>query len=276
MRLWREPSHILQLPVQKNPLFPAHHPGKVDTTKHLFGSINLEIKPFLSSGDTYFSYFDPTSAEGFRKSLDALEAYILDEGPFDGVIAFSQGALLTSTLLARKEKNDSQAEQDRVMKSPFKCAVFFSGGVPVAYGALLRGEFRAMAFATEGEIISIPTANVWGSKDALWPGRALALSEMCSSNVRTVYIHDGGHEVPGSKSKAAVTGVVHAIRKTIDRALFANWKLYILPFSLLVMIIESNPHQNYRITGLINSSESLPPYDYSAFIFNSWYAVVVR
>lgn len=108
------------------------------------------------------------------------------------------------------------------MRFPLKCAVFFSGGVPVAYDALLRGEIRAMELAAEGEIISIPTANIWGSQDALWPGRALALSEMCSSNVRTVYIHEGGHEVPGSKSKTAVTGVVHAIRKTIDHALFAN------------------------------------------------------
>lgn len=108
------------------------------------------------------------------------------------------------------------------MKRQFKCAVFFSGGVPVSYDALLRGELRAMGFGTEGEIISIPTANIWGSQDALWPGRALALSDMCSSNVRTVYIHDGGHEVPGSKSKAAVTEVVHAIRKTVDHALLAN------------------------------------------------------
>lgn len=76
-----------------------------------------------------------------------------------------------------------------------------------------------MELGAECEIISIPTAHVWGSQDTLWPGRALALSEICSSNMRTVYIHDGGHEVPGSKSKAAVTGTVHAIRKTIDQAL---------------------------------------------------------
>lgn len=179
----------------------------------------------MTPGDTYFGYFDNTSSEGFRKAIDAFDAYILDEGPFDGVIAFSQGALLTSTLLARKEKDQkdsSKAKLDGMMKRPFKCAVFFSGGVPVAYDALLGGEIRAMELGAECEIISIPTAHVWGSQDTLWPGRALALSEMCSSNMRTVYIHDGGHEVPGSKSKAAVTGTVHAIRKTIDQALFVN------------------------------------------------------
>lgn len=176
----------------------------------------------MTPGDTYFGYFDTTSAEDFRKAIDAFDAYILDEGPFDGVIAFSQGALLTSTLLARKEKDSSKTERNGMMKRPFKCAVFFSGGVPVAYDALLRGEIRTMELTTEGEIISIPTAHVWGSQDTLWPGRALALSEMCSSNMRTVYIHDGGHEVPGSKSKAAVTGTVHVIRKTIDQALFHN------------------------------------------------------
>lgn len=119
------------------------------------------------------------------------------------------------------------------MKRPFSCAVFLSGDVPVAYDALLRGEIREMELLTGWEIISIPTANIWGSQDTLWPGRALALSEMCSSNVRTVYLHDGGHEVPGSKSMAALTGVVQAIRKTIDLALFASKKLIFLPLSSL-------------------------------------------
>lgn len=128
-------------------------------------------------------------------------------------------------LLARNEKDDSESERDGVMKRPFSCAVFFSGDVPVAYDALICGEIREMELLTGWEIISIPTANIWGSQDALWPGRALALSEMCSS-VRTVYIHDGGHHVPGSKSMAAVTGVVHAIRKTIDLALFASQKIF--------------------------------------------------
>lgn len=119
------------------------------------------------------------------------------------------------------------------MKRPFSFAVFLSGDVPVAYDALLRGEIREMELLTGWEIISIPTANIWGSQDALWPGRALALSEMCSSNVRTVYLHDGGHEVPGSKPMAALTGVVQAIRKTIDLALFASQKLIFLPLSSL-------------------------------------------
>lgn len=68
----------------------------------------------------------------------------------------------------------------------------FSGGVPGAYDTLVRGDLRELAWTMDGEVISIATANVWGSKDTLWPG-----------NARTVYIHDGEHEL--QRSKDAVT-----------------------------------------------------------------------
>ena len=177
------------------------------------------MKSFAAADDEYFAYFEPGSAKGFGQAVDALGAYITSEGPFDGVIGFSQGALLASTFIARMIRQNPQQQQTDPV---FKFAIFFSGGVPVDYDALSAGEIRLLDAATEGEIISIPTTNIWGANDRLWPGRAIALSEMCKSTWRTVYIHDGGHEIPNSKSKTAVTSIVHAIRRTVDNAMFAQ------------------------------------------------------
>lgn len=150
-------------------------------------------------------------------TIDALEAYIAAEGPFDAVMGFSQGALLAATLLARKVK---QAPHQQLIDPVFKCAVFFSGGHPYDSTTNSRGEFLDMEM--EGEKISIPTTHVWGSNDQIWPGRAIKLSEICKEKGRTIYIHDGGHDIPGPKSKAAVTNIVHSIRRTVDSALFAQ------------------------------------------------------
>lgn len=176
-----------------------------------------EIKPLFHGGNGYFSYFDPSSVEQALKAVDALDAYIAAEGPFDAIMGFSQGAFLAATLLALKVKENPHQQ---IMDPIFKCAIFFSGNCPYDPAACLRGEFLDLNM--EGEAIPIPTTHVWGSKDQVWPGRARKLSEICRTRGRTIYIHDGGHDIPGSKSKAAVTNIVHAIRRTVDSALFAQ------------------------------------------------------
>ena len=133
-------------------------------------------------------------------------------------MAFSQGALLASTFIAQKVKQN-QVRQS--IDPVFKCAVFFSGGIATKDDALPQ-EQHGPNLAKYASAIPIPTANVWGSKDQLWPGRALTLSAMCKVQGRTIYTHEGGHEIPTSKSKAAVTGIVHAIRRTVDSANFAQ------------------------------------------------------
>ena len=141
--------------------------------------------------------------------------YITKEGPFDGVMAFSLGAALVATLMIRNSQQD--LTQPRVAPL-FKCAIFLSGGIPFDNAALLQGKVQTLD-AGEGEIIQIPTAHIWGSNDVLSPGTSSVLSMMCSAQLRTILIHDGGHEVPGARSKDAVTAAVHVIRRSIDRAL---------------------------------------------------------
>jgi hypothetical protein len=158
-----------------------------------------------------------TSAASSLKAIDELDAYIAAEGPYDGVIAFSQPATLVITLMIRKFKEDPEGQRADPL---FKCAVFFSPAMmPVDYKALQVGEFHTLNFATDGEIIDIPTAHIWGSGDQ-WAATGSELSRMCKANVRSVFIHDGGHEVPGPGSKVAVTSTVNVIRRAVDTALF--------------------------------------------------------
>jgi hypothetical protein len=119
--------------------------------------------------------------------------------------------------MIRKFKEDPEGQSADPL---FKCAVFFSPAImPVDYKALQVDEIQTLSFAIDGEIIGIPTAHIWGSSDQ-WAATGSELSRMCKANVRSVFIHDGGHEVPGPASKLAVIRTVNAIRRAVDTALF--------------------------------------------------------
>jgi Serine hydrolase (FSH1) len=177
----------------------------------------LEIKNLFYSDASFFAYFDSTSAPSSLKAVNELDAYIAAEGPYDGVIAFSQPAALVTTLMIRKLKEDPEGHRADPL---FKCAIFFSPAImPVDYEALQVGEVRKLSFTADGEIIDIPTAHIWGCNDQ-WAATGNELSRMCKARVRSVFIHDGGHEMPGPGSKVAVTHTVNVIQRAIDTALF--------------------------------------------------------
>lgn len=169
-----------------------------------------------SPGDGFYAYFDRQSLESARQALEDLDVYVSRQGPFDGVMAFSDGARAAATLLIRKTQQDPR----QARKQPiFKCAIFFCGGTPGDPTALLRDEVRIMDNAIDGEIIGIPTAHVRGLKDVTEPNIGIALTELCNAKLRSVYVHSGGHEIPGPKDREALLGAVRCIQKTIDRAL---------------------------------------------------------
>lgn len=164
----------------------------------------------------YYQYYDVYSATSMSQALSQLAHYISEEGPFDGVLGFSQGALLAATYLI-------QFSQDHPSRPlPFKCAVFFSGGIPVDPQALEKGELRHIDPKVAGEVVRLPTANIWGRNDTVWPGSSEVLCALCEDSNRNVYIHDEGHDIPGARAKEAVQGSVRAIRRAIDQALMVQ------------------------------------------------------
>ena len=77
-----------------------------------------------------------------------------------------------------------------------------------------------MSGSVDGCVISVPTANIYGRNDTLWPGSSEQLCGLCEEEGKAVLVHDGGHEVPGSgTSKDALIGAVKVIRRAVDKAM---------------------------------------------------------
>jgi hypothetical protein len=170
----------------------------------------VEIQGFFSAEDTYFGYFEREDVKTCQKALTDLQNYIAFEGPFDGVIAFSQGATVASTLIIHHARRNPSAAPI------FKCAIFFSGGQPCDPDLLESGRVRMMNFKEDGEVIQVPTANIWGRNDPLpWVGE---LDRLCAVDRRITYIHNGSHEIPGSKMKDTVTDCVNVFRRIVNMA----------------------------------------------------------
>lgn len=77
-----------------------------------------------------------------------------------------------------------------------------------------------MDFEQDGDLIEIPTAHIWGATDRLYPTFGPVLSNLCKrgGGRREIFIHRGGHEIPGPQSPDAVAKVVDVVNKTMDRA----------------------------------------------------------
>ncbi|KAH8879973.1 DUF341 domain protein [Thozetella sp. PMI_491] len=167
----------------------------------------------FAEGTEYFQYYDQTSAPSMNAALAQLETYLASEGPFDGVIGYSQGASLAATYLLRSIQHRPSAPL------PFRCAIFFSGGRPLDPHALDDGKLELIdPEVTRGAVVALPVANIWGRNDPLWPGSSEILYQLCDPATRTSFVHEEGHDIPGARAKEAIIGSLRAIRRVIENA----------------------------------------------------------
>lgn len=188
------------------------NPLKIHTTR-------TEISSLFDPSDKYYAYFDPDSAVSGLDALRLLDEYISAEGPFDSVLAFSQGACLAAMHIIRKAHHQHEAGLHRTAQAlPFKCAIFLSGGAPRDPSAYEhRGELRILDPARDGRLIAIPTVHIWGDQDE-WKSNSKLMKDMCREENATSFVHEGEHEVPGLGVKGAIIGTVNAMRRGIYRA----------------------------------------------------------
>ncbi|KAE9365742.1 hypothetical protein N431DRAFT_445996 [Stipitochalara longipes BDJ] len=149
-----------------------------------------------------FTYADETSVTSCIQALTDLEEYIEENGPYDGVMAFSSGAGLAATLLILQERRHSTHNSALPM---FKCAIFFCGGVPADPNVMLEQNEISILTPEDGVLIKIPTAHIWGANDMLYPNFGPVLRSLCQKNIREEYIHGGGHEIPSSDRVAVAS-----------------------------------------------------------------------
>ncbi|KAJ5352701.1 hypothetical protein N7452_001675 [Penicillium brevicompactum] len=167
-----------------------------------------EIRDIVPANDQGFSYFDPDSVSASLQAVHDLETLIEEDGPYDAVLAFSQGMMLACTLLMHLVQEKKPL--------PFKCAVFFSPRMaPLNYVDLQSGAFTEIDANVVTDVIEISTALVWGSRDPC-AGKAVELKKIFQSDTLSTVVHEGSHEVPGYAFKDALMQAVKVIRRTID------------------------------------------------------------
>lgn len=160
---------------------------------------------------------DPPEYLGLEDGLGALAKVLSEEGPFDGVIGFSQGAAMAAMIASLLEPNraDSFTHFTKVASESDGCEII--GGIPFpsSFGppnlshpplkfAICYSGFRApgpryRAFY-EHPPIRTPVLHILGSLDAVVvESRSRALIDACEGSSEqdgTVVWHPGGHFVP--------------------------------------------------------------------------------
>ncbi|ANB13832.1 Fsh3p [Sugiyamaella lignohabitans] len=127
------------------------------------------------------------------QAFEAIKQSIIEDGPYVGVLGFSQGAALAGVLCQHIHKLH---ETQPVLKF----GIFYSGF------RIMRPEHQHFY----NELISVPTLHILGSLDTVVSEeRSMALYNSCSDNTRTLLHHPGGHFVPNSKD--FVTRVVEMV-----------------------------------------------------------------
>ena len=133
-------------------------------------------------------YSKPTKADvqKFRKMLDRLHRIIKEQGPFHGIIGYSEGAHVGASLLLDCERQS----QSTGSKNPLTHAIFFSGWPPC------DPETADCVLSDEvGQIIQGHTMHILGSTDPFIHG-GLALYDICNEDNAWIFDHGKGHLVP--------------------------------------------------------------------------------
>ncbi len=138
-----------------------------------------------------------------QQAFENLYQLIKEEGPFDGVLGFSQGASGLSIFLIHQSPPPPQS-------SLFRFAILFStSGIP--------------EWDTEEEeelgMIEIPTLHVCGDGDTEWFADSVSVVDRCdggSLDSAELIVHKGGHAIP--KDRPTVDLIIKGIERFLKRA----------------------------------------------------------
>ena len=124
--------------------------------------------------------------ESLNDILEHLYRVMDEEGPFDGVLGYSEGSLVAATLLLDEKRRFLATGRPPQLK----CAVFFNGWPPMI------SEQKGLLLADESpEVIDVFTCHILGSKDP-WVQASVCLYNVCNKEKSYLFDHGGGHTVP--------------------------------------------------------------------------------
>ncbi|KAF2703858.1 dihydrofolate reductase [Pleomassaria siparia CBS 279.74] len=173
---------------------------------------------------------EPYAYEGLELGLERIADALKTEGPFDGVIGFSQGGACAGMLASLLEPGRREAFEkfypsggmrfpesfeadtgyiEGTIHPPLKFAVSYSG-----FAARGLGTYKAFYEPK----ISTPMLHFLGSLDVVVEeARSLALVEACEKSEGRVVYHPGGHFLPSSQ-KAYVAALIGFIKDVLHAA----------------------------------------------------------
>ena len=165
------PHHIQALPSETNPDPAPPNPNDPEDKQARAW--------FMARNNVY---------EGWDASVTYLKTLCREQGPFDGVLGFSQGASLAAILAASLEHPERTPEtSEPIQNKPFRSVISVSGFRPAdpKFDSLFRDQIQTPVMLIVGANDSIVTSE-----------RSQTLVERCA-NIRVVR-HPGEHYLPTS------------------------------------------------------------------------------
>ncbi|KAF2015177.1 hypothetical protein BU24DRAFT_482765 [Aaosphaeria arxii CBS 175.79] len=121
-----------------------------------------------------------------RQTLDYLYDVMEKQGPFDGIIGYSEGATIAGTMLLHEQLR----EKSEGRQPMFKCALFFGGWPP------MTPTLDGIVLSDESDlVVDVPTCHIIGSLDPYLHGN-IALYNVCDPERASIFDHAKGHTLP--------------------------------------------------------------------------------
>ena len=119
-----------------------------------------------------------------RKALSDAQSVLDNEGPFHGVVGFSEGGSLAAAVLAQNQARPVGSSSNHHLL----CGIFFN-----SYPPFTADGKKLMLSEDFGQPMQVPSLHVISSRDNFYAA-GQALSQLCSHP--TIYEHDEGHLIP--------------------------------------------------------------------------------
>ncbi|ESP03179.1 hypothetical protein LOTGIDRAFT_224587 [Lottia gigantea] len=142
---------------------------------------------WFSRSDDYFRAQDETDCcKGYEESLDVIKKAFISQGPFDGVLGFSQGAAMVSLLCGLQE-----LEPEACPKISFAIMVASFKSRSIPHCKLYEKK------------VTIPTLHVFGDTDKVIP-KEMSEELLVHYENPVILEHPGGHFIPASSPQKKV------------------------------------------------------------------------
>lgn len=181
---------------------PPHKCFQTDETFATF--LPLILNPTHSSlEDSIYHFKDYPSDGSVVEAIETLSHLLETEGPFDGILGFSEGSGVAATLLADHITKSRAAGKENSLKLGI-----FWGGVP----PFLADGKRFYLPHIDGQIFDVRTIHVIGAMDPFLAAGML-LYNLCDPDRAILFDHGKGHQIVWEPK--IVKSLVEEIRKQI-------------------------------------------------------------